>query len=128
MTNCYWVMRANTYKTPQESSQRRSGLFHWVDRLLNLDTLLKEQHRHRIVPYLLFTATLAVVYIANRHYAERKQRQLIQLRREVNNLRTEYTTRKAAYMSLTRQSIVRQKARKIGLESGKKGPYLIRKP
>jgi hypothetical protein len=121
-------MAENTYKKPpfQTESKRPGGLFRWIDKLLNLDFLLDEKHRKNVVPYLLFSALLAIVYIANRHYAERSQHRLMQLRREVNNLRTEYTTRKADYMSLTRQSVVKQKAQKLGLESGHKPPYVIR--
>ncbi len=122
------AMAENTYKkTPVQGERKRpGGVFHWIDKVLNFDFLLDEKHRKNVVPYLLFSALLAIVYIANRHYAERSQHRLMQLRKEVNNLRTEYTTRKADYMGLTRQSAVKKKAQKLGLESGHKPPYVIR--
>ncbi len=104
----------------------KSGIFQYIDTLLNLDFILDKKFSANYIPYLLFTTFIGVIYIANTHYSEKNQKKIIQLEKEVGNLRTEYITIKADYMSASKQTEVVKKALKIGLKEPTKAPYQIK--
>jgi hypothetical protein len=56
------------------------------------------------LPFLVFIAFLAFVYIANNYYAENKVRDINKLRKELKELRYEYITSKSKLMNLSKQS------------------------
>ncbi len=108
------------------SLKNKGGIFQYIDKLLNLDFILNKKFSTNYIPYLLFTTFIGVIYIANTHYSEKNQKKIIQLEKEVGNLRTEYITIKADYMSASKQSEVVKKAIKIGLKEPTKAPYQIK--
>ncbi len=108
------------------SMKNKGGIFQYIDKLLNLDFILNKKFSTNYIPYLLFTTFIGVIYIANTHYSEKNQKKIIQLEKEVGNLRTEYITIKADYMSASKQSEVVKKAIKIGLKEPTKAPYQIK--
>ena len=108
------------------SIKNKGGIFQYLDKLLNLDFILDKKFSVNYIPYLLFTTFIGVIYIANTHYSEKNQKKIIQLEKEVGNLRTEYITIKADYMSASKQSEVVKKAIKIGLKEPTKAPYQIK--
>ncbi len=108
------------------SIKNKTGIFQYIDKLLNLDFILNKKFSTNYIPYLLFTTFIGVIYIANTHYSEKNQKKIIQLEKEVGNLRTEYITIKADYMSASKQSEVVKKAIKIGLKEPTKAPYQIK--
>jgi len=81
----------------------------------------------KILPYLIFLATLGVAYIANRHYTERVVRKVTKLRKEVEELRVDYTTRGARYNQKSTHRTVTHRAKKLGLREGKEAPILLKK-
>ena len=135
-------MTTNTYKEdriksnePMETAGRekvdfatkaKTGFFQYIDKLLNLDFIFDKKFSANYIPYLLFTTFIGVIYIANTHYSEKNQKKIIQLEKEVGNLRTEYITIKADYMSASKQSEVVKKALKLGLKEPTKAPYQIK--
>ena len=116
-------MAVNTYKHPEE---RKSGnFFGWLNRLLHLDDSIKQGIHVKDLPQILFIVLLLVLYIANRHHAEKKIRAIARLEVEVEDLRADYTTLKASYMFASKQSEVAKRAERLGLSESKDSPILI---
>ena len=70
----------------------------------------------RYLPYLIFIAALASVYIANNYYAENKVRQINKLRKELKELRYEYITSKSKLMNMSKQSQIARKLSDKGVK------------
>lgn len=115
----------NTYKLPQR--EERGGLFHLISRFLRMDTSMSEVIHVRFLPQILFLSFLCLLYIGNRHYAEKKVRDISRLQIEVEDLRADYTTLKADFMYESKQSEVAKRAASLGLKESKESPVLIRK-
>ena len=115
-------MATNTYKLPGGDN---SGLFSWLEKFLRIDQTMAEVIHVRFMPQILFITLLSVIYIGNRHYAEKKIRSITQLETEVNDLRADFTTLKADYMFASKQSEVAKQAKRIGLKATEKPPYKI---
>ena len=113
-------MASNTYRLPENQ-----GLFSWLEKFLRMDQTISQVIHVRFMPQILFITTLSIVYIANRHYAEKKIRNITQLETEVNDLRADYTSLKADYMYASKQSEVAKMAAKIGLKESKVPPFKI---
>ncbi|MEO1254196.1 MAG: FtsL-like putative cell division protein [Bacteroidota bacterium] len=117
-------MAENTYKLPQR--EERGGIFRLISRFLRMDTSMSEVIHVRFLPQILFLAFLCLLYIGNRHYAEKKVRSINQLEIEVEDLRADYTTLKADFMYESKQSEVAKRAAELGLKESKELPVLIK--
>jgi len=60
----------------------------------------------RQMPFILFLALIAVLYIANSYYAEKTIRDINKIKSEVKDLRAEYIYTKSELMFSSRQSEV----------------------
>ncbi len=82
------------------------------------------------LPYFLFLALLALVYISNGFLAEQNVRDLNALNKGIKELRSEYITVKSELMYRSKQSevikIIREK--ELGLEESFEPPKKIVKP
>ena len=58
------------------------------------------------LPFLLFLALLAIIYIGNSYYAEKNIRKIERLQKDVKEMRYEYVTKKSQLMQSSRQSKV----------------------
>jgi cell division protein FtsL len=67
------------------------------------------------LPYVLFLSFLAIVYIANAHYAEKQIRQIQTLQQEVKDLKREYNSLKSEIMFKSRLSEVGDDVESLGL-------------
>ena len=67
------------------------------------------------LPFVLFLGFLAIIYIANAHYAEGQVREIQVLKREVRELKREYNSLKAELMFKSRHSEVERMVRDQGL-------------
>ena len=114
----------NTYKLPQR--KERGGLFRLINRFLRMDSSVSEVIHVRFLSQILFLAFLCLLYIGNRHYAEKKVRIINDLETEVEDLRADYTTLKADFMYKSKQSEVAKRAAELGLKESKEPPVLIR--
>lgn len=121
-------MAGNTYRIP--AKERRSGsMFTAIERMLHIDSSLGEVINVRFLPRILFISLLCVIYIGNRHNAEKKIRDISRLERQVNDLRADYTTLKADYMFSSKQSEVARRAARLGLKPSSIPPKkLIQQP
>lgn len=70
----------------------------------------------RFLPYLIFVAVLAFIYIANNYYAEDKIRLINQHRRDLKQIRYEYITTKSELTSMTKQSQIGKKLSNKGIK------------
>ncbi len=68
------------------------------------------------LPFLVFLGFLAVVYIANSHYAERNVRQIQELQKELKELRWFYMSLQSENMVNSMQSEVVDKVADNGLK------------
>lgn len=77
--------------------------------------------------YIIMLTILAAVYIGNRFHAEKINRELSKLSREVNDLRAESLSTSASLLRVSKQSevysMVREKG--LGLEELKTPPYRL---
>ena len=85
----------------------------------NAGTVLKN------LPYILFIGLLAIVYIANAHYSEKKVRQIQELQDEVKELRWNYMSLKSDLMYNSKRSEVVKQAEAIDLGIPRRGPWKI---
>jgi|SRR5690606_3988940 hypothetical protein len=69
------------------------------------------------VPFIGYLALLAIIYIANRHFAEDSVREIDTLSKEVKYLSWEYKSLKADLMLKSTQSEVARKVDTIGLKA-----------
>jgi hypothetical protein len=76
--------------------------------------------------YLLFLGFLAVVYIANAHFAEKNVRKIQRLQKEIQERKWEYTSIKSQTMYKSLQSQIDKSLEPVGLDLENKGPKIIR--
>lgn len=86
---------------------------------LTSDIILKN------VLFALFLGFLAMIYIANAHYAERNVREIQELRRELKEIRWYYMTLEAENMYKSRRSEIAKNVKGLGLEIAADKPQKI---
>lgn len=116
-------MAVNTYK--QSEKRKKNSFFGWLNRLLQIEESYEQVIHVKFLPQILFLSFLCVLYIANRHSAEKKVRSIAKLEVQVEDLRADYTTLKASYMFASKQSEVAKRAKLIGLTDNRNSPILI---
>ncbi|MBK1440998.1 hypothetical protein JHJ32_13445 [Parapedobacter sp. ISTM3] len=77
------------------------------------------------IPFIAFVGLLAIIYIANRHYAERTVREIDRLGREVKEMNWDYKSLSADLMKLTTQTEIAKRADSIGLKERTEPPKKI---
>ncbi|EEI91825.1 putative cell division protein FtsL [Sphingobacterium spiritivorum ATCC 33300] len=77
------------------------------------------------LPFVAFIALLALLYISNRHLAERTVRQIDRLSKEVKELSWDYKSLSAELMKRTTQSEIAKRADTLGLKERKEPPIKI---
>jgi hypothetical protein len=91
----------------------------------SLIRLLKYQWIVKNIPYFLFLALLAVVYIYNGHYADKIVRNIGKTSGELKELQYEYKTLKSEVMFRSKQSELAKAVAPIGLKEIHMPPVLI---
>lgn len=79
----------------------------------------------RNLPFIAFLAFLGLLYISNRHMAERTVRQIDKLGREVKELSWDYKSMSAELMKLTTQSEIAKRADTLGLKERTEPPIKL---
>ncbi len=95
-----------------------------VQEFLGGDYLSKEWVTGNL-SYILYVALLAMIYIANTYYTEKKFKTIERTKNELKELRYEYITTKSILMFQGRQSEISKRAIKQGLKEAKMPPYKI---
>ena len=77
------------------------------------------------LPFVLFVSFLALIYIANAHYSEKKVRQIQLLQKDVRKLRWYYMALQSDLMYDSKRSEVVKKSEPLGMKSGNAIPKKI---
>ena len=102
----------------QENIKERESRLDWK-RWLNYQSLVKQ------VPFFLFLAALAVIYIYNGHYADKTIRNINRTAKEVKELQWEYKTVKSEVMFQSKQSELVKAVEPLGLKELTEAPFVL---
>jgi len=92
--------------------------FHWK-RWLNYQSVVRQ------IPFFLFLAALAVVYIYNGHYADKTIRGISKTSKELKELQYEYKTVKGEVMFRSKQSELSEAVKPLGLKELTTAPVIL---
>jgi hypothetical protein len=120
---------------PTAKPKRSYRFFRWVSRFLPLEKVFgeKTETNQDLIPiryfyYFLWIVALLVLYERMGYLSEQYIRRSLVLKKEVEDLRAEYTTIKADYMKSGKQSVVIGKVKGMGLEENLTPPHKIVSP
>lgn len=85
-------------------------------------SFLSSENTVRLLPFIFFLCFLAICYIANGYYAERKVKQLNKVSNQLKELKSEYIITKSDLMFVSKQSEVAKAAAAIGIVEAKDDP------
>jgi cell division protein FtsB len=88
-------------------------------RLLNYQWVVKN------IPFFLFLAVLAVIYIYNGHYADKTARNINKVSRDLKELQYEYKTLKSEVMFRSKQSELAKAVEPLGLKELMSPPIVL---
>ena len=117
----------NTAKKPRKERKNRSGssVFDVLERNLKMESWFEDGVPTKYFRHVLFLTGLGLLYISNTHYADRMSREFTGLKKEIEDLRADYTTLKADYMYESKQSEVAKKVKHLGLKEGGDAPVKV---
>ena len=112
--------------------KREYSVFNWLNRFFPLDNVFgdREPGKEERVPvkyfyYFGWIVLLLVIYERIGFQSEEYVRSSIKLKREVDDLRAEYTSIHAEYQKSGKQSVVIEKVKESGLEENLTPPKKI---
>ncbi|MCC7051212.1 MAG: hypothetical protein IT239_05475 [Bacteroidia bacterium] len=88
-------------------------------------SFLTREYFLKQIPFVLFWALLAMMYIANGYYAEHTVKEINLISNQLKELRSEYITTKSDLMHLSKQSEVARIAAKYNLKESITPPKKI---
>lgn len=103
----------------KERDLKNKPLIGWK-RLLNYQSIVKQ------VPFFLFLALLAVLYIHNGHYADNTIRSITETAKQVKELQYEYKTVKSEVMFRSKQSELVKAVEPLGLKELTVAPVVLK--
>ncbi len=103
----------------QENTKEQDLKINWKQ-LLNYQSIVKQ------VPFFLFLAMLAVLYIYNGHYADKTIRNINRTAKEVKELQYEYKTVKSEVMFRSKQSELAKAVEPLGLKELTVAPVILK--
>lgn len=77
------------------------------------------------IPFILFLACIAILYIANGYYADDKIREVNKISNQIKELRTEYISSKSDLMFMSKQSQIAKAVDTLGLKEPLVAPMKI---
>lgn len=93
--------------------------------LLLSEGIISTQAATNMLPFIVFMAFLAMIYIGNHHHVENSIRKIDKLNKEVAELGWDYKTLKAELMLKSTQSEVSKKTDSLGLKEPAYPPRVI---
>lgn len=93
--------------------------------VLFTEGVMSKEAAGRMMPFIIYAAMLGMIYIANRHFAEKNIRNIDKLSKEVKELSWDYKTLKADLMLKSTQSEVARLADTLGLKELVEPPMKI---
>ena len=110
------MQEQNTKERSPKTDLKMSGLKRW----LNYHSIVKQ------VPFFLFLALLAVIYIYNGHFADKTIRNINKTAKEVKELQYDYKTVKSEVMFRSKQSELIKAVEPIGLKELVESPIVLK--
>jgi hypothetical protein len=112
--------KKNSYISKKERTRNKTngtgkGLGKVVHSILG-GSFLTGEHVINTLPFILYLAFLALMYITNSYYAQRNMIAVEKLKKELKELNYTYISTKSELMFISRQSEVSKKAGIIGLK------------
>lgn len=111
-------MPEQTTKEGELKAEQPNGPGRWK-RWLNYQSIVKQ------VPFFLFLALLAVLYIYNGHLADKTIRNINRTEKEVKELQYEYTAVKGELISRSKQSELIKAVEPLGLKELTESPVVL---
>lgn len=105
--------------------KRKKGVLAKVLSSVFSGTFLTSENSIRHVPFILFLAFVAILYIANGYYADDKIREVNRINNELKELRSEYISTKSDLMFVSKQSEVAKSAEPLGIKEPIVPPMII---
>lgn len=102
-----------------------ASLFNLMDKSIPMGKVFDSGLPVKYIPYILHITFLGVLYIANTHYSDRVNSSILKLHKQVEDLRSDYTTLKSDYMFESKQSEVAKKVKSLDLIEDKNPPRKI---
>ena len=93
--------------------------------LLFTEVVISMESATQLLPFVVFIAFLAMIYIGNRHFAENNIRDIDKLSREVKELSWDFKTLKAELMLKSTQTEVAKEVDTLGLIEPNEPPRKI---
>ena len=87
--------------------------------------LLTKEAAVQLMPFFFFLFLLCLLYISNRHFAEKNVRQIDRINKELKEYKWEYVTAKAELMYQSNQSEVAKRVAPMGLKESTVPPKKI---
>lgn len=113
------MQEQETQKEQDPKSEQPAMQASWK-RWLNYQSIVKQ------VPFFLFLALLAVLYIFNGHYADNTIRKINRTAKEVKELKYEYIAVKSKVMYQSKQSELVKAVEPLGLKELVQSPVVLR--
>lgn len=116
MTQEQEIVKEEEVKTTTAPGNRKGGWKRW----LNYQSVVKQ------IPFFLFLALLAVLYIYNGHYADKMIRNINRTAKEVKELKYEYTNVKSELMFQSKPSELIKAVEPLGLKELTQAPVVLK--
>jgi hypothetical protein len=87
-----------------------------MEMLFNIDSLTGGQMPMELVKRITFVAGLIIIYIYYTMLAEGRMHQIVETKQQLEEIRADYTTQKADYMKVGKQSYLAIAMRRYGLQ------------
>lgn len=108
-------------KKPAAKPKKQGRIARYISSVIS-GSFLSSQQMIRLLPFIFFLCFLAICYIANGYYAERKVKQLNKVANQLKELKSEYVVTKSDLMFISKQSEVAKAAAGIGIIEPKDDP------
>ena len=105
----------STTDTPPPKKRKKGVLAKALSSVFS-GTFLTNESTLKHVPFLLFLAFIAILYIANGYQADDKIREVNKITNELKELRSEYISTKSDLMFVSKQSEVAKAAEPLGIK------------
>lgn len=103
-------------KSEKNSKPRKKGVLGKGLSAVFSGTFLTNDKTLKHLPFIIFLAFIAILYIANGYYADDKIREVNKISNQLKELRSEYISTKSDLMFASKQSEVAKSAEKLGLK------------
>lgn len=107
--------KSSTTDTPPPKKRKKGVLAKALSSVFS-GTFLTNESTLKHVPFLLFLAFIAILYIANGYQADDKIREVNKITNELKELRSEYISTKSDLMFVSKQSEVAKAAEPMGIK------------